>query len=197
MADDTGGKPEAGVDVAAGGGRTFDDLLSRITGLENAVACVAEAESGSAESRYLRKALAEAFSAMDSLTDTVRKIQAEIDTMKRKLARYESENMPSSTTSLYNRERGKFRARRGENPAGGPGEKIGRGDDGGGGQDDDGGGGGNPASASLTKNGKKLGPPVGHKGASHNNKATLPPMRYFITAAKCNSSGLRSSIRIK
>ena len=39
----------------------------------------------------------------------------------------------------------------------------------------------NSASKNLTKNGKKLGPPDGHAGISHHNKATLPPMRYSIT----------------
>ena len=73
--------------------------------------------------------------------------------------------------------RKKFRIKRGENPAGGPGEKImykndtDAGNDGGNDGDVN-----NSASENLAKNGKRRGPPVGHNGVSHHNKATLPPI---------------------
>ncbi|MCE2498620.1 MAG: transposase [Nitrosopumilaceae archaeon] len=182
-------EPDARANVAAEEGDVFGEILVRMARLEKAVARVAEAEPGSAEARCLRKALAESFAVIDSLTDAVMQMRAEIDTMKRKLARYESENMSSSTTSLYNHERGKFRARRGENPAGGPGEKIMSGD--GDGPDDDSSGNGVSTAApeNLTKNGKKIGPPIGHRGVSHHNKATLPPMRYAIETTKSQCCG--------
>ena len=101
MVDDAEGRTEAKPNMATGGSG-FDELFSRFSRLEAAFSDVMKAESSSEENRYLRKALAESFAVTESLVATVRQMQAEIDIMKRKIARYESENMTSSTISLYN-----------------------------------------------------------------------------------------------
>lgn len=139
---------------------------------------ILNAETGNAEIRLLRKALAEAFAVIDAQARTIREMREEIDEMKRKLAYYESENMSTSTLSLYNKRRAKFRKGRGEDPAGGPGERARQGGGGGGGE--------KPA-----KNGKKAGPPAGHEGVSHHNKATLPPLYYFLKTAESPCCGAK------
>ena len=86
-------------------------------------------------------------------------MKAEMDDLRKKVAYYESANMPTSTPSLFNEERKKFRdARKKEEAAGSTngGEKK-------------------EESAAPAK---KRGPPMGHKGISHHNKSTLPPKRY-------------------
>ena len=87
------------------GGRRFDELFSRIDLLETAFTDVVGAESGSEESRYLRKVLAEAFAVIDEMRDEFKKIWVEMDMMWRKITHYEGENMTSSTPPFYNRER--------------------------------------------------------------------------------------------
>ena len=99
--------------------------------------------------------------------------------LKSRLAYYESSNMSSSTTSLYNSKRKKFRKRRGEKISGGPGEKV-EVDDG----DGDGGDG--------DENKGKRGPPVGHAGASHHNAATHDTVRYMVNRnGACATEGCR------
>ena len=81
--------------------------------------------------------------------------------LDRRLARYENHNAPSSTDSLYNRERADFRKRmekeEGEGREGGP-EREDR-----------------------DEEGPRRGPPEGHEGRSHGNRAertaTLPVRR--------------------
>ena len=67
--------------------------------------------------------------------------------LRARLAMYENHNMPTSTTSLYNGERKKFREKRGEDPGGSPGDAA---------------------------RGKKRGPPAGHTGVSHGNVPPAP-----------------------
>ena len=64
------------------------------------------------------------FAVIDEMTDEFKKMWAEFDMMRRKIAHYESENRSSSTTSFLQRRTQKNpQAARGEF-AGGPGEKI-------------------------------------------------------------------------
>ena len=95
-----------------------------------------------------------------------------------RLAFYGSANMSSSTTSLYNAARKKFRKGRGEKISGNPGEKI-KGDSkadekeegGNGGQGRDGSSGDGDGGQEKAA---RIGPPVGHAGISHDNKPSLP-----------------------
>ena len=102
--------------------------------------------------------------------------------------------MSSSTTSLYNSQCDNFRRRRGENLVGAPGEKIGKDE-----SEDTGDNNKSSSNSSkdgddddttttvysnLTKNGKKIGPPMNHDGVSHHNKITLPSMRYCLGFAE-------------
>ena len=92
----------------------------------------------------------------------------EIKKMRKKIAYYESENMSTSTTSNYNDARRIFRENRGENPKGGPGEKINNAVE----DADDNGG----DECTRGPNGKKIGPPIGHTGVSHHK----PPIHHCI-----------------
>ncbi len=88
----------------------------------------------------------------------VKKENAELQA---RLALYESPNMPTSTPSLYNDARKKFREKRGEDPGGSPGDAA---------------------------RGKKRGPPCGHHGTSHGNRPSMT-LRYdldFKICPKCN-----------
>ena len=107
--------------------------------------------------------------------------------LEARLAFYGSANMSSSTTSLYNAARKKFRKGRGEKISGNPGEKI-KGDskadekedDGGnGGQDPDGGSGGGGQEKTA-----RIGPPAGHAGISHGNKPEFT-VRHALKAGAC------------
>ena len=113
----------------------------------------------------------------------------EIDKLKKdnarleaRLAFYGSANMSSSTTSLYNAARKKFRKGRGEKISGNPGEKI-KGDSkeagGNGGQDPDGGSGGGGHEKTA-----KIGPPAGHAGILHGNKPEFT-VRHALKAGAC------------
>ncbi len=77
--------------------------------------------------------------------------------LQARLALYESPNMPTSTPSLYNDARKKFRERRGEDPGGSPGD---------------------------TARGKKRGPPCGHRGVSHCNRPSRT-LRYDLDSKAC------------
>ena len=130
----------------------------------------------------LKKALiriGEMESAMGKLQDDNARLKDENARLKKdnarleaRLAFYGSANMSSSTTSLYNAARKKFRKGRGEKISGNPGEKI-KGDskadeeeDGGnGGQGQDGGSGGGGQEKTA-----RIGPPAGHAGISHGNQ---------------------------
>ena len=166
----------------ASAGGDLAEMQSKLDTLQGLLKDILNAETDNAEIRLLRKALAEAFAVIDAQARTILEMRKEIDEMKRKLAYYESENMSTSTLSLYNKRRAKFRRRRGEDPSGGPGEKARQGDGGGGGQ-------------KLTKNGKKIGPPAGHRGVSHHNKATLPPLYYFLKIAESPCCGAAITMR--
>ena len=107
--------------------------------------------------------------------------------LEARLAFYGSANMSSSTTSIYNAARKKFRKGRGEKISGNPGEKI-KGDskadekedDGGnGGQDPDGGSGGGGQEKAA-----RIGPPAGHAGISHGNKPEFT-VRHALKAGAC------------
>ena len=116
-------------------------------------------------------------------------LKNEIDRLKKdnarleaRLAFYGSANMSSSTTSLYNAARKKFRKGRGEKISGNPGEKI-KGDSkeegGNGGQDPDGGSGGGGQEKAA-----RIGPPAGHAGISHGNKPEFT-VRHALKAGAC------------
>ena len=104
--------------------------------------------------------------------------------LKARLAFYGSANMSSSTTSLYNAARKKFRKGRGEKISGNPGEKI-RGDsgnDGGnGGQGRDGSSGDGDGGQEKTA---RIGPPAGHAGISHDDKPEFT-VRHALKAVAC------------
>ena len=104
--------------------------------------------------------------------------------LKARLAFYGSANMSSSTTSLYNAARKKFRKGRGEKISGNPGEKI-RGDsgnDGGnGGQGRDGSSGDGDGGQEKTA---RIGPPAGHAGILHGNKPEFT-VRHALKAVAC------------
>ena len=123
-------------------------------------------------------------SAMGKLQDDIVRLKKDNARLEARLAFYGSANMSSSTTSLYNAARKKFRKGRGEKISGNPGEKI-KGDskadekeeDGGnGGQDQDGGGGQEKAA--------RIGPPAGHAGISHGNKPEFT-VRHALKAGAC------------
>ena len=107
--------------------------------------------------------------------------------LEARLAFYGSANMSSSTTSLYNAARKKFRKGRGEKISGNPGEKI-KGDseadekeeggNGGQGQDGDNGGDGGEEKTA------RIGPPAGHAGISHDNKPEFT-VRHALKAGAC------------
>lgn len=141
------------------------ELEDRNADLEETVRGLAGAQAGSAEIRILRQELKKAFEMNDRLRAELVEMRGEMTALRRKVAYYESENMGTSTASTYNDERRKFRRGRGEDPKAGPGE---------------GRGGGGPS-------GKTLGPPLGHRGVSHGNKATLPALRFRLdaTASPC------------
>ena len=100
--------------------------------------------------------------------------------LEARLAFYGSANMSSSTTSLYNAARKKFRKGRGEKISGNPGEKI-KGDskEGNGGQDQDGGSGGGGQEKAA-----RIGPPAGHAGISHGNQPEFT-VRHALKAVAC------------
>ena len=133
-------------------------------------------------------------SAMGKLQDDIANLKNENARLKKdnarleaRLAFYGSANMSSSTTSLYNAARKKFRKGRGEKISGNPGEKI-RGDseadekeDGGnGGQGQDGDNGGDGGQEKTAR----IGPPAGHAGISHGNKPEFT-VRHALKAGAC------------
>ena len=102
--------------------------------------------------------------------------------LEARLAFYGSANMSSSTTSLYNAARKKFRKGRGEKISGNPGEKIkgdSEGDGGNGGQGQDGGSGGGGQEKTA-----RIGPPAGHAGISHGNQPEFT-VRHALKAGAC------------
>ena len=121
-------------------------------------------------------------SAMGKLQDDIVRLKKDNARLEARLAFYGSANMSSSTTSLYNAARKKFRKGRGEKISGNPGEKI-KGDskadedegDGNGGQGPDGGG---------QEKAARIGPPVGHAGISHGNKPEFT-VRHALKAGAC------------
>ena len=108
--------------------------------------------------------------------------------LEARLAFYGSANMSSSTTSLYNAARKKFRKGRGEKISGNPGEKI-KGDSkadekeegGNGGQGRDGSSGDGDGGQEKTA---RIGPPAGHAGISHGNQPEFT-VRHALKAAAC------------
>ena len=132
-------------------------------------------------------------SAMGKLQDDIANLKNENARLKKdnarleaRLAFYGSANMSSSTTSLYNAARKKFRKGRGEKISGNPGEKI-KGDskadekeeggNGGQGRDGSSGGGGQEKTA-------RIGPPAGHAGISHGNQPEFT-VRHALKAVAC------------
>ena len=104
--------------------------------------------------------------------------------LEARLAFYGSANMSSSTTSIYNAARKKFRKGRGEKVSGNPGEKIkgsSEGDGGNGGQGQDGSSGDGDGGQEKTA---RIGPPVGHAGISHDNKPEFT-VRHALKAVAC------------
>ena len=93
-------------------------------------------------------------------------LKAELAERDRRLAVYENENMPSSTISMYNTERDNFRKRREE--------KI---------ETEDG--------AETKKKDTVRGPPKGHIGVSHNNKADNKITIYVNKCCKCGCQILK------
>ena len=133
------------------------------------------------ETTVLRKELSKVLVRMEEQEKSITGLEKsnaekdeEISMLKSRLAYYESSNMSSSTTSLYNSKRKKFRKRRGEKISGGPGEKV---------EGGDGDGDGNKG---------RRGPPVGHAGASHHNAATHDTVRYVVNRnGACATEGCR------
>ena len=125
-------------------------------------------------------------SAMGKLQDDIVRLKKDNARLEARLAFYGSANMSSSTTSLYNAARKKFRKGRGEKVSGNPGEKI-KGDskadedegDGNGGQGPDGGGGGGGQEKAA-----RIGAPAGHAGISHDNKPEFT-VRHALKAGAC------------
>ena len=101
--------------------------------------------------------------------------------LEARLAFYGSANMSSSTTSLYNAARKKFRKGRGEKISGNPGEKTKgdskEGEESNGSQDPDGGDGRQGKAA-------RIGPPAGHAGVSHGGKPEFT-VRHALKAVAC------------
>ena len=122
-------------------------------------------------------------SAMEKLQDDNASLKKDIARLEARLAYYGSANMSSSTTSLYNAKRKKFRKRRGEKISGSPGEKTKgdskEGEESNGSQDPDDGGGGGQGKAA------RIGPPAGHAGVSHDNKPELT-VRHELKAVACS-----------
>ena len=134
-------------------------------------------------------------SAMGKLQDDIANLKNENARLKKdnarleaRLAFYGSANMSSSTTSLYNAARKKFRKGRGEKISGNPGEKI-KGDskadedegDGNGGQGRDGSSGDGDGGQEKAA---RIGPPAGHAGISHDNKPEFT-VRHALKAGAC------------
>ncbi len=116
-------------------------------------------------------------------------LKAEIDRLileiaerDRRLAKYENAHVPSSTGSLYNEKRAAFRKKMAEAEGGYAGEG---GDEGGPESDDD------------DNNGKaegepsRRGPPAGHTGASHKNKADRTVVLRVCRCGTCGRGHLR------
>ena len=130
-------------------------------------------------------------SAMGKLQDDNARLKDENARLKKdnarleaRLAFYGSANMSSSTTSIYNAARKKFRKGRGEKVSGNPGEKIkgsSEGDGGNGGQGQDGSSGDGDGGQEKTA---RIGPPVGHAGISHDNKPEFT-VRHALKAVAC------------
>ena len=106
-------------------------------------------------------------------------LKAEIDRLRleiaerdRRLARYENPNAPSSTDSLYNEERAAFRKRMEKEsepgPEGGP-------------EPEDGDSGGT----------SRRGPPKGHAGKSHGNRAERTVTLLVSRCGKCGRGHLK------
>lgn len=124
------------------------------------------------EATLLRRELADAFTKIEGLEDTVKILTEENNRLKTALAFYESPNMSTSKPSLYNKARKKFRAKRGEDPSGSPGDKtVSSGEE------------------STASEKKKRGPPPGHVGASHHNKATTESIHYTDCGKVCQHCG--------
>ena len=128
-------------------------------------------------------------SAMEKLQDDIANLKNENANLKARLAYYGSANMSSSTTSLYNAKRKKFRKRRGEKISGSPGEKTKgdskEGEESNGSQDPDGGDGRQGKAA-------RIGPPAGHAGVSHGGKPEFT-VRHALKAVAC--PGCRAGLR--
>ena len=127
-------------------------------------------------------------SAMGKLQDDNARLKDENARLKKdnarleaRLAFYGSANMSSSTTSIYNAARKKFRKGRGEKVSGNPGEKIK------GSSEGDGGNGGHGSSGDGDGGQEKtarIGPPAGHAGISHDNKPEFT-VRHALKAVAC------------
>ena len=140
--------------------KEIKELHAKIDSQDATIATLFDAQTGGAESKLLRGELKKAFEKIRNLEKENQQHRDEIKKMRRKIVYYESENMSTLTTSNYNDARRKFREKRGENPKGGPGEKISKAveDADNNGKDD----------GTRGPNGKKIGPPIGHTGVSHH-----------------------------
>ena len=121
------------------------------------------------------------------LKNEIDKLKKDNARLEARLAFYGSANMSSSTTSLYNAARKKFRKGRGEKISGNPGEKI-KGDSKADEKEDDGGNGGQDPDGGSGDGGQektaRIGPPAGHAGISHDNKPEFT-VRHALKAGAC------------
>ena len=122
------------------------------------------------ETTFLRKELAKVVVENDEIRKDLAMCKEENVALKRenvrltaKLAFYESPNMPTSKPSLFNGERREFRKSRNEDPGGSPGE-------------------------AANGDGKKRGPPMGHKGVSHSNRPSFT-IHYGLDSYTCPGCG--------
>ena len=142
---------------------------------------------GDSETALLRREMAKMMAENRRLQDTIAQMKAERDRTRagleeqidllmeriaeqdRRLAKYENPNAPSSTDSIYNKERDAFRKRLAE--------------DEGWGRDGDAEGGPEPEGRTA---GRRRGPPEGHEGASHGNRASR---RARLRLYRCRNCG--------
>ena len=154
----------------------IERLHARIDRLEGTIGALLDAQTGGAESRLLRGELRKAFERIRELEEENRRLRDEMWEMRRKIAYYESENMSTSTASIYNDERRRFREGRGEDPKGGPGGE----DQPGGGE---GGGGGGDEEEEEEEDGVTRGPNGGRIGPPGRPRRGLAPQQGHPSAA--------------
>ena len=162
-------------------------LLATLAGRQAYRSYILRIIMGDSETALLRREMAKMLAENRKLQDTVARMKAEHDRTRagleeqidllmetiaeqdRRLAKYENPNAPSSTDSMYNKERDAFRKRMAEE------EGWGR----------DGGAEGGPEPEGRSAGGRR-GPPLGHEGASHGNR---PSRKVWLRLYRCRNCG--------